>query len=265
MRTTICLITMAGLLSLSSPTAWAEAGPELEVLRGQVRVRQASGDWETSVKHLSQGSELETGPDGCAVVALPDAGRIRLAPSTRLRLGSSGPSLALELSRGSIFAQLQSPAVVQGPTSEVRASAGVFVYDVSGPRDSLRVVEGNARLVASEVTLSLLPGLASPGSLEVPAGLQGLAGELLGPVAAAETPSDPSGFGPVESMGQDEQRQDARQLLGGAPGLNPLVILGGLLAGGGLIGLLAGGGSGGSGGAGGGGTDGGATGVPASP
>lgn len=262
MRSTICFLTITALLSLNSPHAWAEPSPKVEVLKGLVRVRPARGDWGAGIGRISDGSELETGPDGGAVLTLPDSSRLRLAPSTRLRLDSSQSTPTLHLASGCIFAELKGAAVVHGPSSEVQASSGSFVYDVSGPHESLRVVAGNARLVASEVGFSLLPKLPALGSLQVPAGLEAVAGGVLGPIAAAEAPGDPSDFGPVESMGQDEVRQDARELVGATPGLNPLVILGALLAGGGLIGLLAGGGSSNSGTGGG---DGGATGVPASP
>ncbi len=259
MKIAVSLMTVVGLLSLSLPTAWAQESFDVTVLQGKVQ---------------HEGSSVSTGGDGSAVVTFPGAVRVRLASSTSFTVQhADGQRVELVLQSGQVYAQLPEqplcPLVIHGPSSEVRATLGTFVYDITGPESSLRVLQGNAELSGPQVGFSLFRALPAVASLTVPAGLQAIAADVLGPVAVDQVPPgtvDPSGFGPVESMGQDEVKQDAKDLLAAKPqpptttgGFNPLLILGGLVVAGGLVGLVAGGGGGGGGSASGGTADGGAT------
>ncbi len=173
---------IAGLLSLSMPTAWAAGrdGARVEGLRGASSVRMAGNTaWQSlsGGMDLAVGGSLRTGEGAEALVNLPGEVVLRVAPGSELEVSRlEGNSLALRLQSGRVFASvpqhdgLRTQLEVQTPTGRAVSSGAEFTVD-AGQKTSVRVISGTAHLAGQIVSLAGVTGQA----LEVPAGTEAIA------------------------------------------------------------------------------------------
>ncbi|MCE7874458.1 hypothetical protein DYH09_29375 [bacterium CPR1] len=235
---------IAGLLTLSMPTAWAASGPSLEVsvLQGTVLEKTTSSEWRPVEPVVpAAGTWIQTEQNAAAVITFPEQVRFRLSEGTRLQVSSiEAGKLKYRVEAGRVFVTIpgETAVSIDGPHSMVQARSGSFVLDVSNPNAKLRVLAGNAQLSARQVSLPRLASLPAIASLVVPAGFEALALEEPGEapevssdepleVAANEPPQQNPGQSPGStnynpggqygdfstSAGQDEVKQDANNVV----------------------------------------------------
>lgn len=173
---------IAGLMSLSMPTAWAVGRDtaRVEGLRGTSSVRTSnSAAWQNLEGRLdlTVGSTLRTSQDSEALVSLPGDVVLRVAPGSELEVSRlDGRNLELNLESGRLFASVpaqhgnSTQLQVQTPAGLAVSSGAEFTLQ-AGEQTSLRVISGSARLAGQTVTL----GEASAQALEVPAGTEAVA------------------------------------------------------------------------------------------
>ncbi len=173
---------IAGLMSLSMPTAWAVGRDtaRVEGLRGTSSVRTSnSASWQNlgGELELTVGSTLRTSQDSEALVSLPGDVVLRVAPGSELEVSRlDGRDLGLRLQAGRVFASVPSQQggssrlELQTPDGLALSSGGEFTLE-AGDKTSLRVISGSARLAGQTVTM----GEASAQALEVPAGTEAVA------------------------------------------------------------------------------------------
>lgn len=242
-RLAISSATVAGLLSLSMPTAWAASGPSLEVsvLQGTVMERTTGSEWRpVEATVAASGTWIKTEPGAAAVVTFPGETRFRLSEGTRMQVSSlEAGKLQCRVESGRVFVSIagDTAVTIDGPHSLVKARSGSFVFDVSNPNAKLRVLDGNAQLNARQVSMPRLVSLPPIASLVVPAGFEAIALEELVSVpeppaepvevAANEPPQQNPGQSPGStnynpggqygdfstSAGQDEVKQDANNVV----------------------------------------------------
>lgn len=240
-RMGITLATMAGLVSLSLPTAWAREATDsasLTVLKGQVESRSGAGSWHAGAGSLSDGASVRTGTGAGALMTLPGQVRLRMDQNTQLQFAQIGQnSLQLKLQSGRVFAFMPekgSPSlVIDGGSGAVQASKGSFVMKTVNHDIKLHVLTGNAQMQGDHVTIEQMPQLQpAPHSwVQVPAGFQAMASVPTQVAQNEDKNEDP-----------DADTKDSNT------SENNNAILWGVLGGGALIGIIIGlGGSGGNG------------------
>jgi len=180
----LCVVSalIAGLMSLSMPTAWAVGRDtaRVEGLRGTSSVRtSSSATWQNldGSLDLTVGSTIRTSQDSEALVSLPGDVVLRVAPGSELAVSRlDAQNLGLSLESGRVFASVPSQQgsatqlQVQTPAGLAVSSGAEFTLD-AGQKTSLRVISGSARLAGQTVTM----GDASAQALEVPAGTEAVA------------------------------------------------------------------------------------------
>ena len=173
---------IAGLMSLSMPTAWA-SGPDtarVEGLRGGASVRvSSSASWQSleGTLEVGAGSTLRTDQGGEALVSLPGNVVLRVAPGSELEVSRlAGQDLSLELQSGRLFASVPAQErgglnlQIQTPAGLAVSSGAEFTVD-AGQKTAVRVISGSAQLSGEHVTVAGVSGQA----LEVPAGTAAVA------------------------------------------------------------------------------------------
>ncbi len=173
---------IAGLMSMSMPTAWAVGRDtaRVEGLRGTSSVRTSnSAAWQNLDGRfdLTVGSTLRTSQDSEALVSLPGDVVLRVAPGSELEVSRiDGRNLELSLESGRLFASVpaqqgsSAQLQVQTPAGLAVSSGAEFTLE-AGEQTSLHVISGSARLAGQTVTM----GQASAQALEVPAGTEAVA------------------------------------------------------------------------------------------
>lgn len=264
-------ISLAALITLSCPTAWArQEGRDLKVLTGQIRTRTNGRDWVRGrASGLEAGDQVETGPGGGAILSLENGARLRLGSDTRLQVGDLGHDRPFRLISGKVFglmpAHTGKPILLDGPDAKVQCSTGTFVYSVQDQASQLRVLSGDATVRARDLRLGVASAqIPAPASaLRLGPGMLALTGpdiidrtqsDVTVPVDKAQPdqdeqppppapqapaplpPTPPPAVPPAPPPPPSSQVEEQQS------GFNPLFLLLGLGGAGVLIGFLAGGG-----------------------
>lgn len=262
-------ITLAALVSLSCPSAWArQEGQDLQILTGQVRTRSSQGKWvDGPASGLTAGDQVETGPEGGAILSLEDGARLRLGPDTRLEVGNLGQNQPFRLSSGRVFGLMPAHSggslLLQGPDARVQCSTGTFVYSVHDQASQLRVLTGDATVRGTGLRLAVASESLPAPALKLGPGMLALTGpdiidrtksdvtvpvdqtqpdqnEL--PPPPAPPPPVPVPPAPPPAVPPPQPPPPTSQVEEHEGGLNPLFLLLGLGGAGALIALLVGGG-----------------------
>lgn len=156
----IASVTLGAFLNLGLPAladiGGTTAGPTVSAQSGRVLQSSAGGWAELGHAPLKAGDKLRTPVGSQATFRFPDGTRVRMGPSTDLRIvsaDSQGTRLALH--RGKILGATGSRLQVATERSLTSATQGDFVVKTTAAGADLAVVSGDASLEASPTPVQL--------------------------------------------------------------------------------------------------------------
>ncbi len=210
-------ITLLSFFAASGLPALA-LGPvagNVEAASGQVLVR-AGQQWESlQGQDIPVGTTVRTGADGEAIVRVGSS-RLRVAANSEFRVVSVNDQQAeVALSRGRVLGRVGDRLVVTTDRSTTSASRGEFVLETTSEGSTLRVLSGDANLIAGDgeqVTFGALSAVASPDGNSL---------SSVGSLGQVSAVGDVAMLGEWQSKGKGQRIRNTDETVGGEGDASP--------------------------------------------